>query len=148
MRARSDTQKNFEWELRGSNDGGMGSIIYNPENTAIGGTARCLDVPLNQPKFAHYRSMIEKVDSINTYIVYFQLYSSDEIIERSISDFSESYLDVLYLKQSYKFIFRYIIDSKPARVTPSEKTKLYLTKKLNEIEQKIKKIRRRKNYYK
>ena len=31
------------------------------------------------------------------------------------------------------------MDSEPARVTPSEKTKLYLTKKLNEIGKKIKK---------
>ena len=30
------------------------------------------------------------------------------------------------------------------RVTPSEKTKLYLTKKLNEIEQKIKKTKKKK----
>ena len=45
LRARSDTQKILEWELRGNNDGGMGSIIYNPENIAIGGTASYLDVP-------------------------------------------------------------------------------------------------------
>ena len=31
------------------------------------------------------------------------------------------------------------MDSESVRVTPSENTKLYLTKKLNEIEQKIKK---------
>ena len=31
------------------------------------------------------------------------------------------------------------MDSEPVRITPSEKTKLYLMKKLNEIEQKIKK---------
>ena len=36
------------------------------------------------------------------------------------------------------------MDSEPARVTPSEKTKLYLTKKLNEIEQKIKKTKSKK----
>ena len=36
------------------------------------------------------------------------------------------------------------MDSEPARVTPSEKTKLYLTKKLNEIEQKIKKTKKKK----
>jgi hypothetical protein len=35
------------------------------------------------------------------------------------------------------------MDSEPARVTPSEKTKLYLTKKLNEIEQKIKKTKKK-----
>ena len=50
----------LEWEPRGSNDGRLGSIIYNPENIAIGGTARYLYVPLNQPKFTHYRSVIEK----------------------------------------------------------------------------------------
>ena len=37
------------------------------------------------------------------------------------------------------------MDSEPVRVTPSEKTKLYLTKKLNEIEQKIKKTKKKKN---
>ena len=36
------------------------------------------------------------------------------------------------------------MDSETARVTPSEKTKLYLTKKLNEIEQKIKKTKKKK----
>ena len=36
------------------------------------------------------------------------------------------------------------MDSEPVRVTPSEKTKLYLTKKLNEIEQKIKKTKKKK----
>ena len=33
------------------------------------------------------------------------------------------------------------------RVTPSEKTKLYLTKKLNEIEQKIKKTKKKEKTY-
>ena len=47
------------------------------------------------------------------------------------------------MKHIYKFCFRYITDSEPARVTPSEKTKLYLTKKLNEIEQKIKKTKKK-----
>ena len=36
------------------------------------------------------------------------------------------------------------MDSESVRVTPSEKTKLYLTKKLNEIEQKIKKTKKKK----
>ena len=37
------------------------------------------------------------------------------------------------------------MDREPARVTPSEKTKSYLTKELNEIEQKIKKTKKKKN---
>ena len=36
------------------------------------------------------------------------------------------------------------MDSEPVRITPSEKTKLYLMKKLNEVEQKIKKTKRKK----
>ena len=36
------------------------------------------------------------------------------------------------------------MDSEPARVTPTEKTELYLTKKLNGIEQKIKKTKKKK----
>ena len=36
------------------------------------------------------------------------------------------------------------MDSESVRVTPSEKTKLYLMKKLNEIEQKIKKTKKKK----
>ena len=94
LRARSDTHKILEWELRGSNDEGIGSRIYNPENMAIGGTARYLDIPGNQPKFTHYRLVIKKVDSIDSYLVYFQLYSLDEVIERSSSDSPESYLEV------------------------------------------------------
>ena len=39
---------------------------------------------------------------------------------------------------------RVIMDSETVRVTPSEKTKLYLSKKLNEIEQKIKKTEKKK----
>ena len=68
--------------------------IYSPENMSIGDTARYLDVSLNQPKFTHYRLVIRKVDSIASYLVYFQLYSLDEVIERSISDSPESYLEV------------------------------------------------------
>ena len=94
LRARSDTQRILEWELRGSNDERAGSQIYNPENMAIGGTTRYLNVPLNQPKFTHYRLVIRKVDSRNSYLVYFQLYSLDEVIEMSISDSSDSYLPV------------------------------------------------------
>ena len=94
LRARSDSQKILEWEIRGSNNGGIGSRIYNPENVAIGGTTRYLNVPLNQPKFTHYRLVIKKVDSIHSYLVYFQLYSLDEATEMSISDSSDSYLEV------------------------------------------------------
>ena len=39
------------------------------------------------------------------------------------------------------------MDSESVRVTLSEKTKLYLTKKLNEIEQKIKKTEKKKKAY-
>ena len=39
---------------------------------------------------------------------------------------------------------RVMMDSETVRVTPSEKTKLYLSKKLNEIEQKIKKTEKKK----
>ena len=98
LRARSDTQRILEWELRGSNDERAGSQIYNPENMAIGGTTRYLNVPLNQPKFTHYRLVIRKVDSRNSYLVYFQLYSLDEVIEMSISDSSDSYLPGLIYK--------------------------------------------------
>ena len=87
--------KILEWELRGSNDGGIGSRIYSPENMSIGGTARYLDVPLIQQKFTHYRLVIKKVYSIDSYLVYFQLYSLEEVvIERSISDSHESYPEV------------------------------------------------------
>ena len=61
---------------------------------SIGGTARYLDIPGNQSKFTHYRLVVKKVDSMNSYLAYFQLYSSDEVIERSSSDSPESYLEV------------------------------------------------------
>ena len=102
LRARSDTQQILEWELRGSNDGGIGSRIYNPKNMAIDGSVRYLDVPLNQPKFTHYRLVIRKIDTRISYLVYFQLYSSDEVIEKSIPDSPDSYLEVQYIKQIYK----------------------------------------------
>ena len=94
LRARSDSHGILEWELRGSNDGRAGSIIYNPENMAIGGTTRYLNVPLNQPKFTHYRLVMRKVDSRVSYLVFFQLYSLDEVIEMSISDSSDSYFEI------------------------------------------------------
>ena len=94
LRARSDTQKILEWELRGSNDGGIGSQIYSPKNMSIGGTARYLKIPLNQSKFTHYRLVIRKVDFINSYLVYLQLYSLDEVIEMSISNSPDSYFEV------------------------------------------------------
>ena len=84
----------MEWELRGSNDGVIFSRIYKPENMAIGGSARYLNIPGNQPKFTHYRLVLDRVSSINSHLVYFQLYSLDEVIERSVSDSSESYLEV------------------------------------------------------
>ena len=40
------------------------------------------------------------------------------------------------------------MDSEPIKVTPSEKTKLYLSKKLNEIENKIKKTKKKKKIIK
>ena len=94
LRARSDTQRILEWELRGSNDGGIGLRIYSPENMAIGGSVRYLDVPLNQPKFKHNRLVIKKVDTMHSYLVYFQLYSLNEVIEMSISDSPDSYLEI------------------------------------------------------
>ena len=94
LKATNDTFKILEWELCGSNDGGIGSRIYNPENMVIGGTARYLDIPGNQPKFTHYRLVIKKVTSINSYLVYFQLYSLDEVIEIYTPDSDESYLEV------------------------------------------------------
>ena len=94
LKATSDTFKILEWELRGSNYGGIFSRIYKPENMAIGGTARYLDIPGNQPKFTHYRLVLDQVSSIKSHLVYFQLYSLDEVIERSVSDSSESYLEV------------------------------------------------------
>ena len=94
LRGRSDTNRILEWQLRGSNDGRAGSIIYNPENMILDGTTRYFNVPLNQPKFTHYRLVIRKVDSRGSNLVYFQLYSLDEVIEMSISDSSDSYLEV------------------------------------------------------
>ena len=61
---------------------------------SICGTVRYSDVSLNQPKFTHYRLVIKQVESINSILVYFQLYSLDEVIERSITDSPESYLKV------------------------------------------------------
>ena len=63
LRARSDEFNILEWELRGSNDGGIGSRIYNAENMAIGGTTKYLDVPGNQQEFTHYKLVIKKVAS-------------------------------------------------------------------------------------
>ena len=94
LKATSDTSKILEWELRGSNDEGIFSRIYNSENMAIGGIARYLDIPGDQPKFTHYRLVIRKVSSLNSYLVYFQLYLLEKVIERSISDSPESYLEV------------------------------------------------------
>ena len=59
LRARSVTQNILELELRGSNDRGLGWLIYSQENMAIGGTARYLVVPVNQPKFTHYKLVIK-----------------------------------------------------------------------------------------
>ena len=38
------------------------------------------------------------------------------------------------------------MDSEQVRITPSEKTKLYLTKKLSEIEIKLKRMKKKKDY--
>ena len=94
LRARSDTEQILEWELRGSNNGDTDSLIYIPENNAIGGSGKYLAVPVNQPKFTHYRLVIKKVSTRNSYLVYFQLYSLDDVIELSIPDSPGSYLEV------------------------------------------------------
>ena len=42
------------------------------------------------------------------------------------------------------YVILYIMDSEQVKVSPSEKTKLYLTKKLSEIENKLKRMKKKK----
>ena len=51
--------------------------------------------------------------------------------------------DVVLLVIIIKIYFIYIMDIEHVKITPSEKTKLYLTKKLSEIEIKLKRMKKK-----
>ena len=68
--------------------------------------------------------------------------SCQRVDDRSMikADNDEVVLSVFIIKICYI----YIMDSEQVKVSPSEKTKLYLTKKLSEIETKLKRMKKKK----
>ena len=52
--------------------------------------------------------------------------------------------DVVLVVTIIKIYVIYIMDIEHVKITPSEKTKLYLTKKLSEIEIKLKRMKKKK----
>ena len=93
LRTRSDTDKIKRWLLRGRNEDGILHLVYNPNahitNVAdryIVGTVKYFDVPLRRAlSYQYYHLDITEVDSRNSHLNYFQLFSLDEIIEMPVS---------------------------------------------------------------
>ena len=94
LRAKSDTDKIKRWLLCGkSKDRGYLHTMYNPnthftnvEDRYIAGTVKYFDVPLRAAlSYQYYHLEILEVDSRNSHLNYFQLFSLDEIIEMPVS---------------------------------------------------------------
>ena len=93
LRTKSDTDKIKRWLLQGKNEDGLYRVVYNPgahmmnaEDRYIAGTVKYFDVPLRTAlSYQYYSLQITGVDSRNSYLSYFQLFSLDEVIETPIS---------------------------------------------------------------
>ena len=93
LRTKSDTDKIKRWLLCGRNENGYLHSMYNPntlitnvEDRYITGTVKYFDVPLRAAlSYRYYHLEILEVDSRNSHLSYFQLFSLDEIIEMPVS---------------------------------------------------------------
>ena len=93
LRTKSDTDKIKRWLLQGKNEDGLYRVVYNPgvhitnaEDRYIAGTVKYFDVPLRTAlSYQYYSLQITGVESRNSYLSYFQLFSLDEVIEMPIS---------------------------------------------------------------
>ena len=101
LRARSDSERIKSWSLQAKNKDGSYHTINNPdahivraEDRYVGGSVKYFDIPLRSAlKYVYYLLLIDGVDSRNSHLTYFQIYSLDEIIEIPI--FSDgSYINV------------------------------------------------------
>ena len=101
LRTKSDTDKIKRWLLQGKNEDGLYRVVYNPgvhitnaEDRYIAGTVKYFDVPLRTAlSYQYYSLQITGVESRNSYLSYFQLFSLDEVIEMPIST-DGSYINV------------------------------------------------------
>ena len=101
LRTKSDTDKIKRWLLQGKNEDGLYRVVYNPgvhitnaEDRYIAGTVKYFDVPLRTAlSYQYYSLQITGVESRNSYLSYFQLFSLDEVIEMPISS-DGSYINV------------------------------------------------------
>ena len=93
LRTRADTDKIKRWLLHGKNADGVLHLVYNPnahirnvEDRYIAGTVKYFDVKLRTAlSYQYYYLEILEVDSRNSHLNYFQLFSLDEIIETPVS---------------------------------------------------------------
>ena len=101
LRTKSDTDKIKRWLLQGKNEDGSYRVVYDPsahitnaEDRYIAGTVKYFDVPLRTAlSYQYYSLQITGVESRNSYLSYFQLFSLDEVIEMPISS-DGSYINV------------------------------------------------------
>ena len=101
LRARLDSEKIKSWSLQAKNEDGRYRTLYNPdahivraEDRYIGGTVKYFDIPLRSAlNYMYYLLLIDGVDSRNSHLTYFQIYSLDEIVEMPISS-DGSYINV------------------------------------------------------
>ena len=93
LRTRSDTDKIKRWLLYGKNADGILHLVNNPnahitnvEDRYIAGTVKYFDVPVRTAlSYQYYYLEITEVDSRNSHLNYFQLFSLNEIIEMPVS---------------------------------------------------------------
>ena len=88
LRTRSDTDKIKRWLLQGKNEDELYRVVYNlhvhftnSEDRFIGGTVKYFDVPFRTSlSYQYYSLEITEVDSRNSYLNYFPIFSLDEVI--------------------------------------------------------------------
>ena len=93
LKARSDSERIKSWSLQVKNEDGVTHTIYNPnvhidrtEDRYIGATVKYSDIPLSLAlNYLYYSLEISVVDSRISNLTYFQIFSSDEVIEMPIS---------------------------------------------------------------
>ena len=91
LKARSDSERIKSWSLQAKIEG-LTHTVYNhnvqsdrAEDNYIGASVKYFDIPLNSASNYQYYSLpIDGVDSHNSHLTYFQIFSIDEVTEMPI----------------------------------------------------------------
>ena len=92
LKARSDSERIKSWSLQAKIEECVTHTIYNhnvqsdrAEDNYIGASVKYFDIPLNSAlNYQYYSLLIDGVDSQNSHLTYFQIFSIDEVTEMPI----------------------------------------------------------------